>query len=238
MFITGTDTGVGKTVVAAAVLRRMRTRVDAVPMKPVQTGAVPAGGGLRAPDLEFCLKAAALEPGPTERKLMAPYLYEPACSPHLAAGMCGRYPDIPHMAACAERLLEAHAALVVEGAGGVMVPLDESHTMLHLMQALGLPVLLVARRGLGTLNHSLLSLAALRGAGLDVAGIVFNEAAEAPHDFIRADNPGTVARFGDVALIGNIGYVAGLRVGSDSAWERVARDMPGLPRLLEALEGP
>ncbi len=92
LFVTGTDTGVGKTVVAAAILRTWREMgVDAVPMKPVQTGCAGRGRRLVAPDLDSCLRVAGLRADPDEYALMAPYRYRPACSPHLAARLAGLF---------------------------------------------------------------------------------------------------------------------------------------------------
>ncbi|NQT87883.1 dethiobiotin synthase [bacterium] len=216
LFITGTDTDVGKTYAAAGLLRRLRERdVDAVPMKPVQTGAV--GGGV--PDLDACLAAAGLAPDEAERSLMAPFCYEPACSPHLAGRMAGEYPSIPRIVECARGLETLHECVLAEGAGGVLAPLDEALTMLDLMCALDYPVLLVARAGLGTINHTLLSLRALRDAGVRVLGVVFNEATppEPESAFIRADNPRIIAALGDVTVFGTVPYGG----QGDACFERI-----------------
>ena len=192
IFITGTDTGVGKTLVTAGIVRWIRNRgIDAVPMKPVQTGAEKRGAQLVAPDLEFCLEACGLSPDPDEVRLMSPYLYEPACSPHLAGRMAGDYVQIPTIVDCARRLLDKHRVVFVEGAGGILVPLNERETMLDLMVALAYPVVLVSRVGLGAINHALLSVQALRSAGLEVLGVIFNRT-EPPlpeNCFIEDDNP-------------------------------------------------
>ena len=105
VFITGTDTGVGKTIVTAGLLRQLRgAGVNAASMKPVQTGAeVSSDGKLIAPDLAVHHMAAGFTPPPDEAVLMAPYLYEPACSPHLAGRMAGRYPDIGHTKSCSSK---------------------------------------------------------------------------------------------------------------------------------------
>jgi len=235
VFITGTDTGVGKTVVAAAALRYLGGHVRAAPMKPVQTGAVRAAGRLRAPDLDVCLEAAGLAPGEEELRLMNPYAYEPACSPHLAGRLSGRHPQISHIVECARSLLSDYEALVVEGAGGVLVPLDESHTMLDLMKAMGMPVVLVARAGLGTINHCLLSLEALRCAGLEALGVLFNRTAHGAEDFISRDNPAAVERFGRVPVLGDIAYEPGLAGGRAESWRRFEEAFWGLPRILEAI---
>lgn len=186
-FITGTDTGVGKTLAAAAVLARLReSGLDAVPCKAVQTGCTADEPN---PDLDLCLRLNGLTAEPE----MAPYRFALPASPHLAAAREGRRIDLDTLVATIRRLRGRHDAVVVEGAGGVLVPLDDEATMLDLMVALALPVLLVARPGLGTLNHTLLSVAQLRGAGLTVAGILFSDADGAPWGEIEQDNLATLA---------------------------------------------
>jgi len=240
IFITGTGTGVGKTVVTAAVLRAARAAgIDAAPFKPVQTGAVAGPGGLRAPDVDFCLAAAGLEAKPDEASLMAPLLYKPACSPHLAARIEGRPVDLDTIRRCAEALLARHDAVIVEGAGGVMVPLNESQTMLDLMAALALPVLVVAVNGLGTINHTLLTLSALRAAGVEVLGVVFNQPdpPAGADEFIRRDNPETIASFGEVAVLGRLPHVGGLAADNAAGWSKVEAGLTGMPVILERLKG-
>lgn len=221
IFVTGTDTDIGKTVVMAGLLRRLRREgVDVMPMKPVQTGAVhdndkgepDDAGGLRAPDLDFCLKAADLQPPPEQYKLLAPYLYKPACSPHLAGRMADAYPAIDRIRSAACQLAENHDAVLAEGAGGVLVPLDEDTLMPALMHKLGFPVILVARGGLGTINHTLLSLTALRRAQLDVLGVILVDRQEPRPDaaFIRRDNPHVIARFGQTRILGEIPCLPGI----------------------------
>ncbi|MEX2016711.1 MAG: ATP-dependent dethiobiotin synthetase BioD, partial [Candidatus Hydrogenedentales bacterium] len=123
--------------------------------------------------------------------------------------------------------------VLVEGAGGVMAPMDESRTMRDLMKRLRLPVVVVARRGLGTINHSLLSLLALKEGGLDVFGIVFNETQNIEPDYIRKDNPTTVAAIGGVRILGNIDYMDKF---DDAAWRRFESQFTSLPALLERIQ--
>ena len=240
LFITGTDTDVGKTVVAAGILRLLREQgIDAVPMKPVQTGAVPvAGGELRAPDLQFCLDVAGLTPSAGEMSNMAPYCYEPACSPHLAGRMAGSYPRISRICACANELHKQHGFILVEGAGGIMVPLDESSTMLDLAQALGYPVLLVSRLGLGAINHTLLSLRALRSAGLRILGVLFNSRVRGSESdrFIRDDNPEIIAHFGKIDIIGKLRHLENISPQNETCWQQFAQDVPGLAKILKEAE--
>jgi len=239
IFITGTGTGVGKTIVTAAILRAARAAgIDAVPFKPVQTGAVDGPYGLRAPDVEFCLAAAGLRPKPDDAALMAPLLYKPACSPALAGRIEGRPVDLDTIRSCAETLLARHDAVIVEGAGGVMVPLNDSATMLDLMAALGLPVLVVAINGLGTINHMLLTLAALRQAKLDVSGVVLNQPdpPAGADEFIRLDNPETIARFGGVAVLGRLPYAGDLAAGNAAGWASVEAGLSGMGTILQLLK--
>lgn len=219
IFITGTDTDVGKTIVTAGLMRAMRERgIDAVSMKPVQTGAVALNGTLVAPDLEFHHHVAQYEPDESEGALMTPYLYEPACSPHLAGRMAGNPPMVSRIIESAKGLAAKHDLLLVEGAGGVYAPLNESATMLDLMRALGLPVVLVAHRGLGTINHSLLSIRAIESAGLPLLGVVFNEVERGEEDFIKIDNPNAVKAFGKVDVLGNVDYLEHIEDEPESAW--------------------
>jgi dethiobiotin synthase len=233
LFITGTSTGVGKTVVTAGILRWLRSRgIEAVPVKAVQTGGLSVKGGLVAPDLEFCLSAVDIQASESMIALMAPYIYSTACSPHLAGRIRGEYPNIAHIQNCIETLSLSCDMVVVEGAGGVMVPLDEQWTMLDLMASLDFPVILVALAGLGTINHTLLSIQALRTAGLKVLGVVFNEVAPgAPEDdFIKKDNIETISRLGHVKVLGNITYSAGLRPDNEKFWNQFEKNMTGMQK--------
>ena len=211
VFVTGTDTGVGKSVVAAALLCALREAgVDAVPMKPVQTGCRRRGGDWAAPDLDFCLFMASLRPPARERRWMAPYCFAPACSPHLAAERAGTVISQARIRTCFHRLAARHDFVVVEGAGGVLAPVSRRRTMADVMKSLALPVILVARPGLGTINHTLLSLRELRRTGLRVAGVVFNETTPTRTGFIERDNRKTVEQLGGVPVMGCMPFLSGL----------------------------
>lgn len=236
IFITGTGTDVGKTIITAGILRYLRQKgIDAVSMKPVQTGAELTGGQLIAPDLAVHRAASGFAPQDDDLELMAPYLYEPACSPHLAGRLAARYPDVDRIISCAKKLCARHDCVLIEGAGGIMVPLDDSVTMLDLMQQLGCPVILVALRGLGTINHTLLSIEVLRNAGLDLLGVVFNETEAVDQDFIRQDNPESVRKFGEVDIVGNVDYLEGFDPLSKVTWEQFEQCMPGLHKIQQSI---
>lgn len=214
VFITGTDTDVGKTVAAAAVLAALREAgLDAVPMKPVQTGGVQRDGRWTSPDLDFCLRTCDLSVADDEYQSMTPYIFEPACSPHLAVAKSGRSISLGRITDAFGDLTAAHDCVVAEGAGGVLVPIDGQKTMLDLMAHLALPVILVSRPALGTLNHSLLSLRELRRAGLEVAGVVFCESRPTAWGDIENDNWHTIEHLGQVNILGRIPFLDGLREG-------------------------
>jgi dethiobiotin synthase len=155
-FITGTDTGVGKTVSSALLCAAL----DALYWKPIQTGT------REGTDRNAVIRMARL---PQSRALPETYRFAPPVSPHLAARRAGVRIDLQKI-----RLprIERGENLIVEGAGGVLVPVNREHLMVHVMKHLGLPVLLVSRTALGTINHTLLSLAALRSAKLDARGVI------------------------------------------------------------------
>jgi dethiobiotin synthetase len=208
LFITGTDTSVGKTMTSAAILSVLRANnVDAIPMKPVHSGCSRSGSELVADDLEFCLTAAKITFKGDRPSGLCPYRYERACSPHLAAAQSGSDISLNHILESFSSLAAEHECIVVEGAGGPLVPIGPTGTMLDLMTALALPVILVARPGLGTINHTLLALRELRRAGLDIAGVVFCETTPIQKGDIEEDNAVTIARLGSVTILGYLPFL-------------------------------
>jgi dethiobiotin synthetase len=168
LFITATDTGVGKTEVACALVSGARAAgLDVGAMKPAQSGVV---AGV-ASDAERLRQAAG---GADPIELVCPYQFEPPLAPGVAARLAGVEISLPRLVEAARALASRHAALVVEGAGGLLVPLTSEETFADLAIALGLPVLVVARAGLGTVNQTALTLEALRARRLQVAGVVLN----------------------------------------------------------------
>lgn len=171
-FVTGTDTGVGKTLVSAALLHALaRHHAQVVGMKPVAAGTTLIQG-VEANDDVLALRAASTFSVPPA--LDNPVLLPDAVSPHIAAARAGLRIDIAHIVACHRRLAQLADAVVVEGAGGFLVPLSATETGADLAQALGLPVVLVVGLRLGCLNHALLTLEAIRARGLTLAGWVAN----------------------------------------------------------------
>jgi dethiobiotin synthetase len=166
IFITGTDTGVGKTVVTCAIARGLREAgIDVGVMKPIETGVSSAG-----PEDALALReAAGVE---DDLSLICPLQYEMPAAPEAAARAEGRVLRLDSIDAAYATLTSRHRALLVEGAGGLLVPIDRMTTMVDLTLRLQLPVLLVARASLGTINHTLLSVEACERRGVDLVGVV------------------------------------------------------------------
>jgi len=193
-FITGTDTGVGKTVLAAAIVAALRVRgVRVASFKPVLTGIDEPEPG-RPADHELLGAVAGAAPA-----AVAPLRFGPPVSPHLAAELAGVAIDPAELAGAARAAGEAAEAIVVEGVGGLLVPLTAEHTVRDHARALGLPLVVAARPGLGTINHTLLTLEAARAAGLDVRAVVLTPWPAAPSAMERS-NRATIAAMGEVEV--------------------------------------
>lgn len=166
--MTGTDTGVGKTLVAAAMIVALRRRgLRVAPMKPVVAGRENG----RYADVD-CLREAAGGDQPVD--LVSPYRFAEPIAPHIAAAADGVVIDVERIVAAFARLAAGADAVVVEGAGGFRVPLGPGHDIAGLAQRLALPVVLVVRVRLGCINHALLTAEAVAGRGLPLAGWVAN----------------------------------------------------------------
>jgi dethiobiotin synthetase len=171
-FVAGTDTGVGKTLISAALLHALARRYPrVVGMKPVAAGGSWVDGVFVNDDV-LALRATSTCHAPSE--LDNPVRLREPVSPHLAARLEGVHIDIAHIVRCHQQLLELADAVIVEGAGGFLVPLSDTTTGADLAVALGLPVVLVVGLRLGCLNHALLTAEAIAARGLTLAGWVAN----------------------------------------------------------------
>jgi dethiobiotin synthetase len=213
LFITGTDTGVGKTWVTARLTRALRDRgLDVGVWKPVQSGAA---RGDPAAD-SYVLKAVGGVPE-TEAEI-CPFSFLPPVAPWIAARAAGRKLSVAQLLAAGQLLFPKHALWLVEGAGGLAVPVSGDELVVHLAARLGFPLLLVARPGLGTVNHVLLSVAYARQHGLEVSGVILNGYDKLPEKFLTAGelrdgqvppdslvtNPACLEHFSGVPVIGRV----------------------------------
>jgi dethiobiotin synthetase len=205
LFVTGTDTGVGKSVVTAALIAAMVAAGESVrAFKPVVTGIDEPpeadAGEAWPPDHELLASVAGMSP-----EDVSPLRFGPAVSPHLAAELAGVRIDPAELLARARGGARSQTAsapdetLVAEGVGGLLVPLAEDYTVCDFAVALGLPVVIAARPGLGTINHTLLTLQVARSAGLRVCAVVLTPWPEQP-TAMESSNRETIARLGEVEV--------------------------------------
>jgi dethiobiotin synthetase len=189
-FVTATDTGVGKTILAGALVASLRARGEEVrARKPVVTGVDDPEPG--APiDHELLASLSGERP-----ETVSPARYGPAVSPHLAAELAGRAIDVAALIAD----VRAGGPVIVEGIGGLLVPLAPDWDVRRFAQALGLGVVVAARPGLGTINHTLLTLEAARSAGLDLRAVVLTPWPASP-GAIERSNRATIERLGEVEV--------------------------------------
>ena len=194
-FVTGTGTEVGKTVVAAAIARTAAARGEAVGVfKPAVSGLDDLAGA--EPDHELLRRAAGSSQYDDE---VAPYRYGPPVSPHLAAGLAGEAIDPARLDERARAAAAGADVLVVEGVGGFLVPLRADYLVRDFAVGLGLPVVIAAAPGLGTINHTLLTIESVRAAGLEARLVVLTPWPDEPTDLERS-NRATIAELGSVPV--------------------------------------
>lgn len=195
LFVTGTGTGVGKTVLAAAITAALRARGVAVrARKPVLTGLDEPCDPNWPRDHELLAAAAGSAP-----EQVAPLRYGPAVSPQLAAELTGRPIGPQQLRSIVAASGPGFETWIIEGVGGLLVPLADDYDVRRLACDLGLPLLIAARPGLGTVNHTLLTLEAARSAGLDVAAVVLTPWPQAPTELERS-NRRTIEDLGRVSV--------------------------------------
>jgi dethiobiotin synthetase len=208
IFITGTDTGIGKTYVAAGIAAALRRRdIDVGVMKPAETGCVRQSGRMVPRDALRLMKAAGVR---DKLDLVNPYRFQKPLAPSVAAALEGKKIKLDLIIKSYQVLSARHDFMIVEGAGGIMVPLSGHATYLDLVKALDIPVVVVARPGLGTINHTLLTVSTLRARKLNVAGIVINHTNSRKAGLSERTSPATIENMSGVKIIGIIPYKSDL----------------------------
>lgn len=221
-FVTGTGTGVGKTIVSAAIAARLAADGVAVSArKPVATG-IAAGGPRRGDELagveDHELLAAVTGERPAE---VAPACFEDPVSPHLAAKLSGVELDVGAIVAALKEHEARAEALIVEGIGGILVPLASGWDVRRLASELDWPVVVVAGAGLGTINHTLMTLEAARSGGLDVRAVVLTPWPADP-GLLELSNQETITALGDV----HVATLPALATITREALADAARSLP------------
>jgi len=199
--VLGTDTGVGKTTVAAAIARGLRTRgVDVGVCKPFASGVDPE---TLPPDAAELVRASGVTDDPGS---VSPVRFRMHASPWAASLFEGGGALVARAAMAVERLESLHEVLIVEGIGGIAVPLEEGKTYLDFLAVLPGTAIVVARAGLGTLNHTLLTLEALRSRGIHVAGVLLNRTGP-EEDPSQPGNARGIELFGRVRALGELPFL-------------------------------
>ena len=202
-FITGTDTEVGKSVITgglAAAIKRKGKSVSV--LKPVQSGGVVTAGKIISEDVSFAKKVAGLEFTLEE---MNPYCFETPVTPDLAAKIAGIEISIERIVESFKNLAQKSEIILVEGAGGLCVPVTGSEFLIsHLIKLFNLPVIIVVRPGLGTINHTALSVAYIKQLGVELKGIIINGLLE--EGICEKTNPQYIEQVTGVKILGIIPY--------------------------------
>lgn len=219
IFITGTDTGVGKTYVGACIAAALRGKgIDVGVMKPAETGCRLRRGEPVPADALVLMRAAGIA-DPLE--LVNPFRFLAPLAPLVAAERDGKRLRLRTIVTAYRELEQRHEFMIVEGAGGVLVPLTADKSYRDLAALLGLPVLIVARPGLGTINHTLLTIEALRRKNIPLAGIVINYVAPRSSGLAERTNPAVIERLSGVPILGIV------RHGRNSVSGIIRRLVPG-----------
>ena len=214
LFITATDTEVGKTVVTGAIAAALAARgLDVGVMKPLASGGVADyAGELIAEDATFLMKAAGIPE--TGRKKVNPVCLAPALTPAVAATESGVSLDMPAIVTACRDMLREHELTLIEGVGGITAPLWQNYLVADLIAELKLPILIVARRNLGTINHTVLTVEYARSRGMNIAGIVINGWEEDKAGVLERSNAEYIEILTGLPLLGKLPYSADIDVPS------------------------
>ena len=203
LFITGTDTGIGKTTVALGLMAALQKHGHKVAaMKPVSAGCYTTEEGLRNDDAIELIQQASVE---LPYELVNPYAFEPAIAPHIAAVESGTLIDISHILDCYREISKKVEFVVVEGAGGWLVPINEKETMADVAKAMDLKVIMVVGMRLGCLNHALLSQQSILNMNMEFSGWVANHITE--NFGASSENLLALEERLNASLIGSVPYV-------------------------------
>ncbi len=204
IFITGTDTGVGKTLVASCICAycSLVKGLDVGVMKPFESGLNLRGKDLLPWDAITLREASGSQ---DDLSLINPYAFEAPLAPEAASELEHVRIDLETADRIYDRLLKSHDMLVVEGAGGLLVPIKRDFFFVDLVKRWGVPVIIISRLGLGTLNHTLLTYALCKREGIRVIGVILNNI-EGREDIAARTNPAVLAKYLDVPILGTFPY--------------------------------
>jgi dethiobiotin synthetase len=209
IFITGTDTGVGKTVVAAGLALALRAKgIRVGVMKPVATGCSGPDKRLLSYDAAYLLEAAENE----YPKLTSPVRFRHPLAPNVAAVLEKTEVDLDLIRSAYRELQKHYDFLIVEGIGGLLVPITKDYFVCNLIREFQLPVLIVSRAGLGTINHTLLTVDAAVIRGFEIRGIIFNRMPVANYSLAEITNPRVIHELTNIPILGSLPEIEDLDV--------------------------
>jgi len=204
-FITGTDTNVGKTVVTACLATLFKSRGEDVGvMKPLETGVDPECSSSANSDAKFLIEVSGVQDALEE---VCPYRLKTPASPYQAARLEGKELDPEKIMERFRALQSKHSMMLVEGVGGLMVPITQRYNVVDLALQVDLPLIIVSRIQIGTLNHTLLTLNAARQHGLKVAGVILNPVHAGELDNIEEEQGSLIEEFSDTPILGTCPYI-------------------------------
>jgi len=204
IFITGTDTEVGKTLIAAGLVAALSGQgIDVGVMKPLESGAPSFGSAPIPRDALYLKEIAGVH---DDLDLINPYCFQAQLAPGVAAEKEGVEVDLQRIKGMYDELRGRHQFMVVEGAGGLLVPIAQGILLPELIKLLGLPLIVVARSTLGTINHTLLTLFYCQREGLEVAGLIMSKSTP-DADPSEASNARVVAQYSGVPVLGSFPYL-------------------------------
>ena len=199
IFITGTDTNIGKTIIAAGLADALKNKgYNVGVMKAVQSGAGIKNGKLYSPDIEFMKKVMEVN---DEMELVCPYILKAAMAPGIAAEIDEKNIDFDIIKNAFQELEKRHDIVIVEGAGGIAVPIKKRFLISDLIKYVDIPIIIVARAGLGTINHTFLTIEYAKRSGIKIIGVIINDFRGG---FVEEKNPGIITDLTDIPILGII----------------------------------
>ena len=234
IFITGTDTGVGKTVVAAGLALALKNRgIKVGVMKPVATGCSGTDKHLISDDAVYLWEAAENE----YPALTSPSRFRNPLAPHVAGKLEQKSVDPKALLRSYHELCKHYDFMIVEGIGGLFVPLARDYFVFNMVKDFDLPLVIVARSGLGSINHTLLTVDAALVRGLDVRGIIFNRVPLVNYSLAEITNPKVIHELSQVPILGSVPEIDNLDVPSCryGQLEQMVRERLQLDKILAGL---
>lgn len=217
IFVAGTDTEVGKSVVTGLVARDLSERgYKVVTQKWVGTGCSRSSN-----DIDIHLKIMGKGRGDFRKflPLMTPYIFKFPASPHLAARLEKRKVDSAKLKKNLKRLRRDFDFVIIEGSGGLLVPLNEKRLLIDVVKSLRLPVILVAPNRIGAINHTLLSIEALKSRKIKIIGIIFNNISKSEDKIVLRDNPRIIEKMSGTKVLGVLPWLNDIKVGTGVRWD-------------------